>query len=99
MPASSVTATQLLEAPASSVAATQLLEANTRSKKTASPPAQETHCLLHKKSSKAVDFTSASTPKSTPPTGLYRGPRPDRTQCRARDRQTSGIGSLPHSHV
>ena len=42
--------------PASSVAATQSLEANTRSKKTASPPAQETHCLLHKKSSKAVDF-------------------------------------------
>ena len=55
--------------PASSVAATQSLEANTRSKKTASPPAQETHCLLHKKSSKAVDFTSASRPKSTPRTG------------------------------
>jgi hypothetical protein len=55
--------------PASSVTATQSLEANTRSKKTASPPAQETHCLLHKKSSKAVDFTSASHPKSTPRTG------------------------------
>src|SRR3984893_8809288 len=38
---------------------------------TASPPAQETHCLLHKKSSKAVDFTSVShPPKSTPRTGL-----------------------------
>ena len=41
-----------------------------RSKKTAAPPAQKTHCLLHKKSSKAVDFTSASRPKSTPRTGL-----------------------------
>jgi len=27
------------------------------------------------------------------------GPRPDRATCRARDRQASGIGSLPHSRV
>ena len=33
------------------------------------------------------------------PAPATRGPRPNRAPCRARDRKTSGIGSLPHSHV
>jgi hypothetical protein len=84
--------------PASPVAATQSLEANTRSKKTASPPAQDTHCLLHKTSSKAVDFTSASRPTTEKDPQMSHSKIPTKTKfarAKSRANRPAKPGTIP----